>query len=866
MEVCTRTKIKIKNKSPWTSANTLLVIGSNEEIEVDTVGPDTKTAMPETNGQPVIEIRTTAVCTAKFARVTLQFENIYHASAVSAAVPKARGDDDDDGEEQHVVQDASDEEEEEQDHAVYDDDDDDDDEHDQETDAQKTLQKKMEIEAALSKLNVQRVDTKRMIIHSPYLQDAINAVDNSTVSPPQLKEPYARLFHMRDDLARFRDNQPACHSEAQRATTAKHIDVLLNYLQTLLGAQCRAEERRYKQDPPMATSDLAWLLYKPHEVAYAKRPARQLGAPPQWRAFIIKSVDTDNMKMRVNCWRLVYNNGMLKREPTVFTINSFTGEQAIQELPLVPERFFPQNLAAQGGLSMANWQIKLGRQFWDLLQGPAYKEYVISDDETTDHGMDGPSTETADTVPTTTDGSNKNEYIERVVVDVTGFGKFGRPPFPLPMLPPGAHGGHDGAQMMGPNGMVPNMPHRPPQPPPLVETSMVMQFAPRCACDVCWEDPDPAPRQPNRFAEFAPAFLSSGKTPTSDLFYQVCDVEVPAFFLSKRDWAFMHLAQLRPVQTDHEAFENLVLDAEIKTTVRALVGKFAHDVKGRTDRSRSDPSPSPTTADNGRVAPWPRDIVKNKGEGRIFLLHGSPGVGKTCTAECIAELAQRPLLALTSGDISTEMHPDAVERNLDMYLRLGERYGALVLLDEADVFLEARAASDLRRNGLVSVFLRALEYFRGVLFLTTNRVETFDDAFTSRIHVALHYRPLSAESRRRVWMQHFARIERDSDGRIFVLRSAREYAYEDAEVHALALNGREIRNALQTAVALAEADVLDMAPERPDVDAPDKGKANEDKDVGGNGQVTVTETHLRAVIKMSAGFKMFMMEAKAGRD
>lgn len=111
--------------------------------------------------------------------------------------------------------------------------------------------------------------------------------------------------------------------------------------------------------------------------------------------------------------------------------------------------------------------------------------------------------------------------------------------------------------------------------------------------------------------------------------------------------------------------------------------------------------------------------------------------GKTCTAECVAELTRRPLLSLTSGDLSTDA--DQVEQNLEYFLALGERFGAIVLLDEADVYLESRRNKDIERNGLVSVFLRALEYYRGVLFLTTNRVQTFDAAFTSRIHVALHY-------------------------------------------------------------------------------------------------------------------------------
>lgn len=53
----------------------------------------------------------------------------------------------------------------------------------------------------------------------------------------------------------------------------------------------------------------------------------------------------------------------------------------------------------------------------------------------------------------------------------------------------------------------------------------------------------------------------------------------------------------------------------------------------------------------------------------------------------------------------------------------------MLLLDEVDVFLEARAAQDIHRNTLVSIFLSMLEYFQSILFLTTNRVQTFDDAF-----------------------------------------------------------------------------------------------------------------------------------------
>jgi len=94
------------------------------------------------------------------------------------------------------------------------------------------------------------------------------------------------------------------------------------------------------------------------------------------------------------------------------------------------------------------------------------------------------------------------------------------------------------------------------------------------------------------------------------------------------------------------------------------------------------------------------DLVRGKGEGIIMLLHGPPGVGKTSTAECVAELCNRPLFQITCGDIGTE--PKDVEKNLDDNFRLAHRWGCVLLLDEADVFLTRRGQEDLKRNSLVS--------------------------------------------------------------------------------------------------------------------------------------------------------------------
>ena len=118
------------------------------------------------------------------------------------------------------------------------------------------------------------------------------------------------------------------------------------------------------------------------------------------------------------------------------------------------------------------------------------------------------------------------------------------------------------------------------------------------------------------------------------------------------------------------------------------------------------------------------------------------------TAESVAEIAEKPLYRVTCGDIGTD--PDSVEKYLSTVLLLGKTWDCVVLLDEADVFLEQRTLTDLQRNALVSVFLRVLEYYSGILILTSNRVGTFDEAFKSRIQLALHYDGLNEEQRQKI--------------------------------------------------------------------------------------------------------------------
>lgn len=86
-----------------------------------------------------------------------------------------------------------------------------------------------------------------------------------------------------------------------------------------------------------------------------------------------------------------------------------------------------------------------------------------------------------------------------------------------------------------------------------------------------------------------------------------------------------------------------------------------------------------------------------------------------------------PLLSLTSSD--TGLEPELAKSNVPRWFKLAERWGAIVLIDQTKIYVERHEVQDLTRNHLIACFLRALEYYRGILFLTTNRVGAFDEAF-----------------------------------------------------------------------------------------------------------------------------------------
>jgi len=140
-----------------------------------------------------------------------------------------------------------------------------------------------------------------------------------------------------------------------------------------------------------------------------------------------------------------------------------------------------------------------------------------------------------------------------------------------------------------------------------------------------------------------------------------------------------------------------------------------------------------------------------------------------------------------------------LEKQLSEVLEVAVRWNAVILLDEADIFLERRTLNDIERNALVGIFLRLLEYHTGVLFLTSNRVKSFDPAFHSRISVALRYPALSEEQRREIWHQLIKFADLTNHALNIPLLAKHE------------LNGRQIRTTIKLATSLALKEEIPVA-------------------------------------------------------
>jgi AAA+ superfamily predicted ATPase len=171
----------------------------------------------------------------------------------------------------------------------------------------------------------------------------------------------------------------------------------------------------------------------------------------------------------------------------------------------------------------------------------------------------------------------------------------------------------------------------------------------------------------------------------------------------------------------------------------------------------------------------------------------------------VADKTRRPLYYLQAEELGT--NPALLGSKIKKVFEIATDWDAVILLDEADVFMAERSPADITRNELVSIFLRELEYFRGIIFLTTNLYSTVDTAFRSRVNIHLLFSSLSPESRLVLWQKFLSRLPISSQGDNVL----EQLSHSDLkELARWELNGREIKNAIKTVKTWCECQHFEM--------------------------------------------------------
>jgi hypothetical protein len=196
---------------------------------------------------------------------------------------------------------------------------------------------------------------------------------------------------------------------------------------------------------------------------------------------------------------------------------------------------------------------------------------------------------------------------------------------------------------------------------------------------------------------------------------------VACYDITKYRACFVHVDNMEEYVYDRTIKDKLVLPSEVSTLLDILIEQEGDLME---------------------------DIVKGKTGGIIVLATGAAGLGKTLTAEVYSEVMQKPLYVVQSSQLGIDV--SSLESNLERILERAARWNAILMIDEADTYIHERG-EDVVQNCIVGVFLRLLEYYKGVLFMTSNRANVVDDAILSRCTAHIEYKHPPREDLIKIW-------------------------------------------------------------------------------------------------------------------
>jgi SpoVK/Ycf46/Vps4 family AAA+-type ATPase len=198
--------------------------------------------------------------------------------------------------------------------------------------------------------------------------------------------------------------------------------------------------------------------------------------------------------------------------------------------------------------------------------------------------------------------------------------------------------------------------------------------------------------------------------------------------------------------------------------------------------------------------------------------HGQPGTGKTLAAHAIAHRLKQPILIASCAEIESKFHGEG-PKNIKALFHAAERDQALLFIDEADSLLSRRLTevtqgSEQAINTMRSQLFICLQEFRGTVIFATNLVESYDEAFETRVR-HLHFPMPDEPCRRAIWQIHL----------VPQLPLAEDVSLDQLAAYAGDICGRDIKNAVIDAAIRTARYGKDCVDQRDLIEALDRVKA-----------------------------------------
>jgi len=145
------------------------------------------------------------------------------------------------------------------------------------------------------------------------------------------------------------------------------------------------------------------------------------------------------------------------------------------------------------------------------------------------------------------------------------------------------------------------------------------------------------------------------------------------------------------------------------------------------------------------------EALRARGHGTLCF-YGAPGTGKTALAEHIARRLDKPLLVKQASDLMSKFVGET-EQNMAAMFEEAESEKAILLLDEADSFLQdRRGAQRTYEVTEVNEMLQGMERFNGIFVCTTNLMDRIDQAALRRFTFKIRFKPLTVQQRERMFV------------------------------------------------------------------------------------------------------------------